>query len=914
MPGDWHSLSVEQTYERQSSSPLGLDPDEAARRLSRVGPNELAQLTKVSPLRIFLSQFLDVLIIVLIAAAIIAAYLGVTSGESTELYDALLIGVIVLLNGVLGFIQEYRAERSLEALRTLSAPRAHVVRGGQPTSVPSRDVVPGDLLILTAGDKVAADARLVDAASLGVNEASLTGESLPVAKNTEPVPPNTFLADRRNSVYMGTTIDAGRGRALVVATGMQTELGKIAGLVQQQVKSETPLQRRLDRLGKQLGVVILGISVFVFFFGLFRNPGNVEELFLTSVALAVAAIPEGLPAVVTITLALGLQRMVRRNALIRKLPAVEALGAVTVICSDKTGTLTKGEMNVRAVAAGGRQFVVEGEGYDPRGEILRDGRAVDLAAEPDLALTLRCAMLCNDASVRVGPTGAPSVDGEATEIALIVAGMRAGLRKETLEAESARLAEVPFTSERKRMSTVHVGDSPDRRMVFVKGAPERVVALCNRTRVEGQVRPIDEADRKRLLFQNQEMATRALRVLAMAYRGAPADAAPTEESLERDLVFLGLMGMMDAPRKDAIDAVRRAKGAGVQVVMITGDHKLTAMAVAREMEIFDRGTLALGGEELDRMSDADLGEQVEKVRVYARVAPEHKVRIVRAWRAKGHIAAMTGDGVNDAAALKSSDIGIAMGITGTDVAKESADMVLTDDNFASIVAAIEEGRGIYDNIRKFVRYLLSTNAGEVLVLFIAAALFLPLPLLPIQLLWINLITDGFPALALGVEPKERGLMERRPRDPKEGILAGGIGLHILWVGILMAVGSLGLYVWALPQLGIDTARTLAFYTVAMFQVFHVLAIRVSRESVFTAGFFRNPYLIGAVLLAVGLQLAVIFLPSLQGIFHTESLPLAEFALATVIASSVFFAVEAEKAIRRRKEDRLNVAPAPSPAT
>jgi len=913
MPGDWHTLSVEEAYGGQASSPIGLDLDEAARRLSRVGPNELEQLTKISPVGIFLSQFLDALILVLIAAAIISAYFGVTGGGTTELYDAALIAFIVLLNGVLGFVQEYRAERSLEALRNLAAPRARVVRGGEPKSIPSREVVPGDLLMLAPGDKVAADARLVEAVNLGVNEASLTGESLPVAKHTDPLRSNTFLADRRNMLYMGTTIDAGRGRAIVVATGMRTELGKIAGLVQEQEKSETPLQRRLNRLGKQLGIVILGICAFVFLFGYVREPENIQELFLTAVALAVAAIPEGLPAVVTITLAIGLQRMVRRNALIRKLPAVEALGAVTVICSDKTGTLTKGEMNVRAVHAGGREFLVEGEGYDPKGQILRDGRAVDLAAEPDLALTLRCAMLCNDASVRVGPDGAPASDGEATEIALVVAGMRVGLRKEMLERESPRLAEVPFTSERKRMSTVHAASSPGRRVVYVKGAPERLLALCNRIRVDGQDRPMDDAVRKRLLFQNQELATRALRVLGMAYREAPADVAPTADVLERDLVFLGLVGMMDAPRRDAIDAVRRAKQAGVQVVMITGDHKLTAMAVAREMEIFGRGDLALTGEELDGMSDPDLEGKVERVRVYARVAPEHKVRIVKSWRAKGHIAAMTGDGVNDAAALKSSDIGLAMGITGTDVAKESADMVLTDDNFATIVAAIEEGRGIYDNIRKFVRYLLSTNAGEVLVLFLATALFLPLPLLPIQLLWINLITDGFPALALGVEPKERGLMERRPRNPKEGILAGGIGLHILWVGSLMAVGSLGLYAWALPRLGVDAARTLTFYTVAMFQVFHVLAIRVSRQSVFTAGFFRNRYLIGAVLLTVGLQLAVIFLPALQPIFRTESIPLVEFALATAIASSVFFAVEAEKAIRRRREERLNVALVPSPA-
>jgi Ca2+-transporting ATPase len=464
------------------------------------------------------------------------------------------------------------------------------------------------------------------------------------------------------------------------------------------------------------------------------------------------------------------------------------------------------------------------------------------------------------------------------------------------------------------MSTVHVPrEGPGRAVVHVKGAPERVLAVCDRIFEDGAVRPLDEYTRKQILFRNQEMATRALRVLALAYKEVDGVPAADETTLERGLVFLGLAGMMDAPRKDAIEAIRRARSAGIRVVMITGDHKLTAMAVAREMGILEKGDLALTGDELDTLSDDGLREEVERVRVYARVSPEHKLRIVGAWKARGHIVAMTGDGVNDAPALKTANLGIAMGITGTDVAKESADMVLLDDNFASIIAAVEEGRGIYENIRKFVRYLLSTNSGEVLVLFIASMLFLPLPLLPLQLLWINLITDGFPALALGVEPKERGLMDRKPRDPKAGILAAGMGFHIAWVGALMAVGALGLYVWALPpRLAADEARTLVFYTVAMFQVFHVLAIRVSRESVFTAGFFRNPYLIGAVLLTVALQLAVVYIPALQVPFRTQPLPWNELLVATLVASSVFFAVELEKWVRRRRERRLNVAAPPSP--
>jgi len=913
---DWHALSVEEGLKRLETSPPGLLPDEAKRRLAQYGPNELQQLAKISPWKIFLSQFLNVLVVVLIIAAFISGALGVLKGQVEELYDAALIGVIVILNSILGFVQEYRAEKSLEALRSLAAPKAHVIRGGESVFIPAQEVVPGDIVVLTTGEKVPADGRLIESVNLRANEASLTGESVPVSKTTAPLPAKTFLADRRNLVFAATLIDSGRGKAVVIGTGMSTELGKIAGLVQQETSAETPLQKQLNRLGRQLGVVILAISAFVFIFGLLRKPGEIETLFLTAVSLSVAAIPEGLPAVVTISLALGLQRMVRRNALIRKLPAVEALGAASVICSDKTGTLTKGEMNVRTVLAGGKEYEIDGDGFDPRGEIRLGGVDIDLAEHPELAMALRCAMLCNDAVVRVKDSS-HSVVGDATEVALVVAGMRAGLRKEDLEAAMPRVTELGFSSERKKMSTVHAVHGEPRagfHVVFVKGAPERVLAGCDRILLDGTTQPLDEYTRRQIAFSNQEMATRALRVLALAYKETREQPDAKEEALETGLVFLGLAGMMDAPRKDAIEAIRLAKMAGIQIAMITGDHKLTAMAVAREMEILQKGDLALTGEELDEISDDELRQRVERTRVYARVSPEHKLRIVDAWRARGHIVAMTGDGVNDAPALKRADLGIAMGITGTDVAKEACDMVLTDDNFASIVAAVEEGRGIYENIRKFVRYLLSTNSGEVLVIFIASAFLLDLPLLPIQLLWINLITDGFPALALGVEPKERGLMVRKPRNPKEGILAGGIAFHIAWVGTLMAIGSLGIYLWAYPpQRELEHARTLVFYTVAMFQVFHVLAIRVSRESVFTAGFFKNRYLIGAVALTVFLQLAVIFVPFLQVPFRTRALPWDEFLVATLIASSVFFAVEFEKWIRRRREERVHVAAAPSPS-
>ena len=926
MANDWHALPAEAVLGRLKASPHGLTPEEAAARLARHGPNELVQTTRVSPLKILLEQFTDVLVLVLIAAAIISGALGLAKGEATELYDAGLIMVIVILNATLGFVQEYRAEKSLQALKALAAPRAHVVRGGEITSVPTREVVPGDIAVLGAGDRIPADARLLEAASLRTNEASLTGESTPVSKIVAPLRGEAFLGDRRNMVFMGTTVDGGRGRAVVVATGMATELGKIAGLVQQETKEETPLQRQLNRLGKQLGIVVLATAGVVFLIGFLQNPGQLEVLFLTAVGLAVAAIPEGLPAVVTICLALGLQRMIKRHALVRKLPAVEALGAATVICSDKTGTLTKGEMNVRSILAGGRLYEVRGEGFDPSGDIRLDGTGVDLGRSPDLREALVCGVLCDDATLkREGDRWV--VEGDPTEGALIVAARRAGLDADILQSEQPRVAEIAFTSERKMMSTLHapvsaealreiLAVSEDRRhltlaelgakVLYVKGAPERVLAACTHHLVDGERRPLTDFDRKQYLFRSQEMATRALRVLGLASRSFPSEVPPIAEAgLEAGLTFLGLAGMMDAPRLDAIKAIEECKRAGIMVVMITGDHKLTAMAVAREMGLLGPGDRALMGEELDKISDEELGRDVERVRVYARVSPEHKMRIVEAWKRKGHIVAMTGDGVNDAPALKRAGLGVAMGITGTDVAKESADMVLLDDNFASIVHAVEEGRGIYDNIRKFVRYMLSTNSGEVLAIFTASVLFLPLPLLPLQILWINLITDGFPALALTVEPKERGLMERKPRDPKAGVLSGGIGFHIAWVGALMTVGTLALFVWSLQNTPADPehrqARTLAFYVLTVFQVFHVLAIRVERKSVFTEGFFRNRHLIIAVLLAVGLQLMVIYVPTFQLAFKTLPLTAGELLLATLIGSSVFFAVELEKWLRRRRQ-------------
>src|SRR5213593_3525084 len=636
MADDWHALRAEAVLQRLDSSPLGLTSREAAQRLSRFGPNELVQTAKVSPLRILLSQFIDVLVIVLIIAAIISATLGLLQGESADLYDAVLIIVIVIMNAILGFVQEYRAERSLEALKSLAAPKAHVLREGGIVAVPSRELVPGDVAVLSAGDRVPADARLFEVASLRVNEASLTGESLPVSKAVEPLPRDSFLGDRKNMVFMGTTVDGGRGKAVIVETGMATQLGKIAGLVQQETKEETPLQRQLDRLGRQIGIAVLLAAGLIFVIGVLRDPGHIELLFLTAVGLSVAAIPEGLPAIVTISLALGLQRMIRRGALIRKLPAVEALGAASVICSDKTGTLTKGEMNVRAVIAATREYEVIGEGFDPSGVVRTDGNGAVLKKEGARWV----------------------VEGDPTEGALLVAARRAGMDPEAIRAKWPRFAEIAFTSERKKMSSLHAPLSASqireilalpegerlRRLeggaanLHVKGAPERILAACSHHIVDGERKPLSEYDRRQYLFRNQELATRALRVIGLAVREFQGALPPLkEETLETDLTFLGLAGMMDAPRSDAIEAIRRCKNAGIRVVMITGDHKLTAMAVAREMGILGEGDRALTGEELEKMSDEELVLEVTHIRVYARVAPEHKMRIVDAWKKAGHI-------------------------------------------------------------------------------------------------------------------------------------------------------------------------------------------------------------------------------------------------------------------------------------
>ncbi len=908
MPEAWWNLSFSETAKKLGTAPEGLSDGEVARRLDRYGPNELVETARTSPLKIFLRQFLSLMVIILIIAAIISAAIGMAKEEGMEeMYDAVVIMIIVILNAIFGFVQEYKAEKAILALKAMAAPQATVLRNGELTLIPARELVPGDLVSLKTGDRIPADCRIKEESNLRVNEASLTGESVPISKHSAPVPGDVIVGDRKNMVHTGTTVEKGRAISIVVATGMQTELGTIAEMVQTEPDKRAPLQDKLDKMGKQIAIGVLFACLAVFLVGSIRS-ADYSGMLLVAVSLAVAAIPEGLPAVVTISLALGLQRMAKRHALIRKLPAVEALGSTTVICSDKTGTLTKGEMNIRRVYADGTTFLVSGDGFEPAGMFYKDGEEIDPRKISGLKELITTGILCNDSSLKE-EDGHYKVFGDTTEGTLIVLGLRADFDVGKVQEENPRKKDIPFTSERKLMTTVHSVDGE--RIAHAKGAPERILEKSSRALIHGEIVQMTEEMRNQILELNEQWASEAFRILALAYRPLPADLKEIDEkTVETDFIFLGMVAMMDLPRKDAIEAIAESKRAGIRVVMITGDHKLTAEAIAKQMKIAEDDYLVVTGVELEKMSDEELEDQVESIAVYARVSPEHKIRIISALQERGHVVAMTGDGVNDAPALKRADIGIAMGITGTDVAKEAADMVLTDDNFASIVKATEEGRGIYDNIRKFVAYLLSANVGEVLVMFMATLIFaepelLPF-LIPIQILWINLVTDGLPALALGVDPIPGDIMEREPRDPKENPINREMFFMIGLVGIIMLVGTLGIF-----QLhrhlgyGVTEARTVAFTTLVMFQLFFVFSVRSPRQSLSLAGFVANPKLILAVLVSASLQLIVVYLPPLQPVFDTASLGILEWVLILLVSSSVIFIIEGYKVIRSRMLDKAS---------
>lgn len=856
---EWHTLDSTQVFKELNASEKGLSEAEARERIQRYGSNELRKEKGISPLILFISQFRNFLVLILIVAAGFSFAIGAA-------LDGVVISIIVILNALFGFVQEFRAGKAIEALKRLTSPESLVLRDGRKKKIPSRLLVPGDVVFLEEGSKIPADLRLLETVNLKIDEAPLTGESIPVTKSTAALS-KAILAERKNICYTGTHVTYGRGRGIVVGTGMETEIGKIASLIEEVKEEATPLQKKLRVFGKNLGILILGISGIVIVGGILRSyPAS--DMILTGIALAVAAIPEGLPAVVTITLALGLQKLSKENALVRRLPAVETLGSTSVICADKTGTLTKNEMTVRSVWYGGREVEVTGEGYSPQGEFLYNKKRIEL--EEDLKLLLRIGALCNNASLEGG-----KLLGDPTEGAILVAARKGGE-----EGKEKRVEEIPFSSERKMMSTVNLVEG--RKQVFTKGAPEIVLAKCDRILWKGKVRTLKKQLRKEILQMNQQLSGEALRVLGFAYKDLRD--SPEEEKL----IFVGLMGMIDPPRESVKRDIFVCKRAGIKVVMITGDHKNTALAIAKEIGIFSEEDIALTGEGLDRMGDDELKGKVEKITVYARVNPAHKARIVDALKKNNHIVAMTGDGVNDAPALKKADIGIAMGIKGTDVAKEASDMILADDNFSSIVSAVKSGRGVYDNIIRFIRYLLSSNLAEVLVVFIGLLIFFDpegifLPLLAVQILWINLVTDGLPALALGVDPPARGIMARMPRNPKEKLLSREAVSFILWTGLIITVGTLWVFASELPH-GLAKAQTMAFTTLVMFEMFNVYNVRSVKGHL---GLFTNKKLLLAVGASILLQLLVVYLPPLQEAFGTVALGGMDWVKILLVSATVF---------------------------
>ena len=879
----WHVLPVEEVFSQLDSAPGGLSSDAAAQRLAAYGANELTEAERVSPWWLLLEQFKNVLIVILLVATVLSAFLG-------HAVEAITIAVIVLFAVILGFTQEFRAERAIQALRRMAAPLASVFRDGREVEVPARDLVPGDVILLRAGDRVPADVRLVEAVNLKIDEAVLTGESLAVEKLTAPLAQRDApLGDRRNMGFAGTAATYGRGRAVVVATGMRTEFGKIAQLLQTVQTGRTPLQENLDRVGRKLAHAAFAIVGVIVVLGLWRGQPLLEML-IFGVALAVAVVPEALPAVVTISLAMGVQRMVRRHALVRRLPVVETLGSTSVICSDKTGTLTKDEMTVRRILVGDQLVEVSGVGYDPHGDFSCQGQPRE--SSPELQRLLQAAALASDAQlVHAEQDARWEIQGDPTEGALVVAAAKAGLNKADLDARYPRVDEIPFTSETKRMTTLHADSGGV--IACCKGAPEVVLPSCGRQWTPSGETPLDAAGRERILSTARSFAGEALRVLAVAQR-----AEATRQNAERELTFLGLLGMIDPPRPEAKAAIQTCELAGIEPVMITGDHPLTAEAVARELGLLKHGRVVTGPE-LETWSDEQLDQTVDKIEVYARVSPAHKLRVVTAWQKRGHIVAMTGDGVNDAPALKKADVGVAMGITGTDVSREAAAMTLTDDNFASIVAAIEEGRGIFGNVKKYLMYLLSSNIGEIGLMAGATLAGLPLPLSAVQILYVNLATDGLPALALSVDPPEPDLMRRPPRDPRRGIFTRPVVMLMLTGGAWSTLINLGLFAWA-HNSGRTTneAMTMTFVALVLTEFFKAYSFRSDRNSVLHRP-FANRWLNVAILWELLLLLLVVYLPILQRPFGTFALTWQDWAIVLTLAFSVAPVLELAKRFGRR---------------
>jgi P-type Ca2+ transporter type 2C len=921
----------------------GLSEGEAQARLKRYGKNELTAEKPIPWWRKFLAEFQDVLVILLLIATLISAGLWLYERESALPYEAIAIFAVVLLNAVMGYIQKSRAEQAVAALRQMSAAHANVIRDGARQSITATEVAPGDIILIEEGDTIPADARLIQSTALRTAEAALTGESLPVSKDTLPITEEVGLGDRHNMLFSGTAATYGRGKAVVITTGMQTQMGLIAGMLKETPAETTPLQKELARVGKLLGIIVVVIAVVMIATILLvedvRGFSAIFDVFILGVALAVAAVPEGLPAVVTAVLSLGVQRMAKRNAIVRHLAAVETLGSANVIASDKTGTLTKNEMTVRAVITASGRVSLSGTGYSFEGEVSQDGGGaipddkqgvIEDALRIELGRALTVADRANNAVLQEHD-GQWAVQGDPTEGALIVAARKAGLEDQALDARFKRVGEVPFSSERKLMTTIHTdAERRERLLVFTKGAPDVLLARCSHELVGEETRPLSDERRAETLKVNEELASEALRTLGIAFRSLPADALKADEvdqRVEQDLVFAGLIGMIDPPRTEAREAVARAKAAGIRPIMITGDHPITAAVIAAELGITNDGRAVMGAE-IEKMPDDDSCVQmVKEVSVYARVNPEHKLRIVKALQREGAIVAMTGDGVNDAPALKTADIGVAMGITGTDVSKKAADIVLADDNFASIVAAVEEGRAIFSNIRKFLRYLLSSNIGEVMTMFFGVLLAdvigltaaggggVVLPLLATQILWINLVTDGAPALALGVDPADAGLMTRPPRPRGEGVITRHMWAGIFFVGAVMAAGTLLALDASLPGGLIEGSgsmrygQTIAFTTLVMFQIFNVFNARSDERSAFRI-LFKNHWLWGAIVLSLALHVAVIYVPFLREAFSTVSLSWGDWLRCAAVASSILWLRDLSKVLIAATSRNLSSAGVP----
>ena len=864
-----HSKTVRQALEELKSTEKGLSHDEAESRLKQYGLNEIREGKKVSPLDIFLGQFKSVVLWILILATIISAFLK-------EYIDAVVILVIIILIAVLGFFLEYRAEKSIEALKKLASLKATVIRDGEKKDIDSKEIVPGDIILLETGDKVPADARLTESLNLQTQEAALTGESTPVKKHTDKLPESIPLADRKNMVFAGTIIVAGRASAVVSGTAMQTEIGKIASMIEEVKPEPTPLQKKMDDLGKWISKVVIAVAVLIFAVAsVFQDKSWLENLIV-----AVAAIPEALLAIVTMALALGTQRMLRRHALIRRLPSVETLGSTTVICSDKTGTLTANEMTVRKIFANGKIIDVSGVGYETKGQFLHKNKPVDA---DELELILRIGTLNNNAELRGN-----GLIGDPTEGALIVSAEKAGFLKKELEIEYPRTGEIEFTSERKLMTTLHKHHGE--KISYVKGAPEVLLRLCSYININGKVKKLSQEDKESILAVNKEFADSALRVLGFAYKSMVTDNDP-----EKNLVFVGLQGMIDPPREEVKIAIEKCRQAGIKVVMITGDHEITARAVAKELGLSGK---VVTGQQLDEMQD--LEAQVEDIAIFARVNPEHKIKIVDALKKKGHVVAMTGDGVNDAPALKKADIGIAMGITGTDVSKEASSMILTDDNFASIVNAVEEGRGVYDNIRKYIGFLLSGNISEVMIIFLGIIFGLPLPLTATQILLINLITDGLPALALSADPFEPNAMSRKPKKHDEPIYKG-LNPFLIYYPIAMTITALSIFYWTYKNIGLAEAQTATFLTIGMFELYQSIASRSTIYPVWKVGPFRNKWLILAFISSFAVMAVSIFVPKIGQVLDMTALSVGQFFFIVLVSTIGAIIIESCKYYKTRNE-------------